>query len=215
MGLETATLISQLVISNPLAGDTTSQGDNHLRMIKDVLKTNFPGSGGTGFSKVILSTEDEINFLQGLTSPIIDNIFPTGTTMMFAQSAAPVGWTKSTTFNNYMLRIVSTTGGGSGGTHSPIRNDLVMQHTHSMNFLSSVPNIYELTMHDSFNLEGGGYRTTGDEGGFKNRATNSTPNSGATTVTHKHTINGNTDGVSIASGAWEPKYIDTIVCVKN
>lgn len=47
----------------------------------------------------------------------IDNIelFPTGTAMLFAQTAAPTGWTKSTTHNDKALRVVSGTA-SSGGT---------------------------------------------------------------------------------------------------
>src|SRR4030067_350912 len=35
--------------------------------------------------------------------------FPSGTTMLFVQTASPTGWTKSTTHNNKALRIVSGT----------------------------------------------------------------------------------------------------------
>lgn len=41
--------------------------------------------------------------------------FPAGTVMLFVQTAAPTGWTKSTTHNNKALRVVSGTA-GSGGT---------------------------------------------------------------------------------------------------
>jgi hypothetical protein len=41
--------------------------------------------------------------------------FPSGTAMMFVQTAAPTGWTKSTTHNNKALRVVSGTA-SSGGT---------------------------------------------------------------------------------------------------
>lgn len=41
--------------------------------------------------------------------------FPKGTIMLFAQTTAPVGWTKSTTHNNKALRVVSGSA-GSGGT---------------------------------------------------------------------------------------------------
>jgi hypothetical protein len=41
--------------------------------------------------------------------------FPTGTAMMFVQTAAPTGWTKSTTHDNKALRVVSGTA-SSGGT---------------------------------------------------------------------------------------------------
>jgi hypothetical protein len=40
---------------------------------------------------------------------------PSGTAMMFVQTAAPTGWTKSTTHDNKALRVVSGTA-GSGGT---------------------------------------------------------------------------------------------------
>lgn len=43
--------------------------------------------------------------------------FPAGTAMLFAQSAAPTGWTKSTTHNDKALRVVSgATGGSAAGT---------------------------------------------------------------------------------------------------
>lgn len=42
--------------------------------------------------------------------------FPTGTRMIFAQAAAPVGWTKETTFNQHALRVTSGAGGVAGGS---------------------------------------------------------------------------------------------------
>jgi hypothetical protein len=41
-------------------------------------------------------------------------IFPTGTKMLFIQTAAPTGWTKDTTHNDKTLRIVSGTAGSGG-----------------------------------------------------------------------------------------------------
>lgn len=43
-------------------------------------------------------------------------IFPTGTSTVFQQSAAPQGWVKDTTLNDYTLRIVGTTPASPGGT---------------------------------------------------------------------------------------------------
>jgi hypothetical protein len=45
-------------------------------------------------------------------------IFDTGTFWVFYQTNAPVGWTKTTTHDNKALRVVSGTGGGSGGNRS-------------------------------------------------------------------------------------------------
>ena len=43
MGIETGGFINDLDISWPLAGDDVSEGDNHLRLIKKVVKASFPG----------------------------------------------------------------------------------------------------------------------------------------------------------------------------
>lgn len=42
--------------------------------------------------------------------------FPSGTTMLFQQTAAPTGWTKQTALNDVGLRVVSGTAGSTGGT---------------------------------------------------------------------------------------------------
>jgi len=42
--------------------------------------------------------------------------FAPGTVMLFVQTAAPTGWTKSTTHNNKALRVVSGTAGSGGST---------------------------------------------------------------------------------------------------
>jgi hypothetical protein len=44
MGLETASFVSGLNTAWPLAGDTKSQGDDHLRLIKSVLTASFPNA---------------------------------------------------------------------------------------------------------------------------------------------------------------------------
>lgn len=46
------------------------------------------------------------------------NLIAPGTVMLFAQANAPTGWTKVTTHNDKALRVVSGTGGVSGGSTS-------------------------------------------------------------------------------------------------
>jgi hypothetical protein len=60
MAKESATYISQLVATNPVASDSVSVGDDHLRMLKTVLKTQFSGLTGT---TAISATEAEMNYL--------------------------------------------------------------------------------------------------------------------------------------------------------
>ena len=63
----------------------------------------------------------------------VNNAFPSGTRLMFAQASAPTGWTQVTSdeANNRMLRVVNTAGAGTGGSASPILNNVVPSHTHT------------------------------------------------------------------------------------
>lgn len=65
-------------------------------------------SSGVRFATI--PAVDELNSRRG--------IFPTNTAWVFYQASAPTGWTKAVTQNNKALRVVSGTGGGSGGTNS-------------------------------------------------------------------------------------------------
>ena len=47
MDLETAAWVTQLVSANPVVGDPVGQGDDHLRMLKTVLKNSFPSTSTT------------------------------------------------------------------------------------------------------------------------------------------------------------------------
>lgn len=53
-----------------------------------------------------------------VTKAFLDNApnIPAGTVMVFFQAAAPAGWTQVTTQTDKALRVVSGSGGGSGGT---------------------------------------------------------------------------------------------------
>jgi len=42
-----AAWVTQLVAANPLVGDAVGEGDDHLRMLKTVLKNSFPSTSVT------------------------------------------------------------------------------------------------------------------------------------------------------------------------
>jgi len=53
MGLETATYIDGLVVSNPVGStDTVSQGDNHIRLLKSTIKASFPNITKTTYLQI-------------------------------------------------------------------------------------------------------------------------------------------------------------------
>lgn len=139
MPVENGSTINDLDSQWPLGGDFITDGDNHLRLIKAILKAQFPGELSNGYATPILATETELNYLQGLTDNVQDQldaiisddslIAPSGTVMVFYQVTPPTGWTQLETQDNAMLRHVSGAGGGAGGEDSPIDLDFTHLHT--------------------------------------------------------------------------------------
>lgn len=82
--VENGTTISNLVSTNPGTGDPVNQGDDHLRLIKRVLQSQFPDSGGNGFIKPLTASSTELNWVKGVTSGVqqqIDDIKSEGSTL--------------------------------------------------------------------------------------------------------------------------------------
>jgi microcystin-dependent protein len=78
MPLESATFINNLVASNPASTDTVSQADDHIRLIKQVLKSTFPN----------------LNAPVTATAAQLNSSVPTGFIGMWSGSIAtvPTGW---------------------------------------------------------------------------------------------------------------------------
>ena len=64
MGVETATYISQLSATNPLATDAISQGDDQIRLVKSVLQAQFTTLGAAA----VTTTAAELNILDTVTA---------------------------------------------------------------------------------------------------------------------------------------------------
>jgi len=223
VGLETTNTIAGLDSSWPLSGDPASQGDNHLRLIKAMLKSQFPGLGNNGFAKPIVATEDEINYLSGVTGNIqlqLDTIngapvpigtlnAPVGTRMVFHQATPPAGWTQDQSFNDNMLRVVSGFGGGFGGSDSPIQNNKVASHTHSGSISTGGSHTHTFSGGGTNHfVNGQSPNVAGVQGDLLVNLREAVMDSGGS---HSHglSINSNT------GSSWTPKYIDIIVAVKD
>jgi len=111
MGLETASYIDQLVAANPLGTDSKSQGDNHIRLLKSVLQTQFPSLGNavvnTSAAQLNVLTEitasaTEINKLDGVTSTTAQlnlvNTVPVARTSLY-DAVYPIGCIYQSTVN--------------------------------------------------------------------------------------------------------------------
>ena len=63
MGVETATYISQLSATNPLGTDPISEGDDQIRLVKEVLQAQFTSLGAAA----VTATATELNLIDGYT----------------------------------------------------------------------------------------------------------------------------------------------------
>lgn len=165
-----------------------------------------------------------------------EGAIPKGSVLTFYQASAPSGWTQNTALNDRMLRVVSSAGGGIGGTDSPIASHShtytgVIAHTHTFTTGSSGAHTH-YTVADNIDGVGndiGGNEyiaeyTSGSPDGDSNRryrlrGTSSVANTGITTSNGVHYHTGSTDNTGSTSAntqnAFSPKYADVIICSKD
>jgi len=135
---------------------------------------------------------------------------PSGTALLFQQTAAPTGWTKSTTHNDKALRVVSGTAssGGSTAFTTVFAARTVAQ--------ANLPNV-NFTVTDPGHTHGIASiaSLTAQQG------TNSTYTTYATSGTAPPTINSATTGITVASGGsgtaldFAVQYVDCVICTKD
>jgi hypothetical protein len=184
---------------------------HHLNALTEEIRNTIVAAG---------ITPDRISMNQlaaavaAIAATAATNRLPAGTRMLFAQASAPTGWTQITdaTADNRMLRVVAGTGGGVGGSHSPILMDVVPSHIHALGgsvTVSSESHAHEYGLNridkDALTGSGQAYAVGNTPGNWDVNATNDT-----TSVAHAHTVGGSVDANS-GSSNWTPRYVDLIL----
>ena len=225
--------ISDLNPDWPAGSDYTSDGDDHIRGIKNVLQRTFPNVTGP-----VNRSQTDLN----------NGSVPAGSAVLFYLPAAPVGWVRTPDITtDYMVRVVKTTddGGSSGGSDNPILNNKVPVHQH---------NVSATTSNDTHNhgMNGAGAHSHsmnfqrqryagGDNEAFDagNDYTNWSSSVGDHTHaihndshnhtcgvyshshaiysdTHNHTFNVSSGNpLNATTGNWTPRYMNMIMCTKS
>jgi hypothetical protein len=98
---------SDLNASYPAAGDVRSEGDDHIRNVKTVLKTTFPNVSGA-----VTPTHTELNYVDGVTSAIQTQLNAKGSVLLATASAsasAAIDFTTGidSTYEEYELHIIN------------------------------------------------------------------------------------------------------------
>jgi microcystin-dependent protein len=145
MGLETGQYIKDLVTNWPLATDKRREGDDHLRLIKQVLKNTFPNLDGP-----VTATPAQLN---GLTdalgaalASIVNHLVPLRTVVGFAglETQIPTGWALCNGQTHPTLGVLpdlrgkfimgasSSVPSGSAGGASSVTTGVAGSHTHTV-----------------------------------------------------------------------------------
>jgi len=154
---------------------------------------------------------------------------PTGTVVLFYQSAAPTGWTQVTTLNDYDLRLVSGVGGTTGGTtaYSTVFANQTVSTTVSGTAGATTLSTAQLASHAHSTIGSylsdstGGFPAGAGCPGFSFKSATSAAGSGGshthgtptfTGTSHNHTASSSFSGTAINLAV---QYIDVIICSKN
>lgn len=143
MALETATYIAQLNSANPTSTDTVSQADDHLRLIKNVLKNTFPN-----LDQPVTASPAQIN------SPV-----PKGLISLWSGSLVtiPAGWVlcdgnNSTPDlrNRFVVGAgdVYSVGNTGGATTQTLSVSNIPAHTHTISGISGAAGGHTHTIND-------------------------------------------------------------------
>lgn len=204
MALETAQYISSLNASNPLSTDTVSQADDHLRLIKSVLKNTFPN-----LNAPVTATPNQLN-----------NAIPSGFIGMWSGATVPTGWFLCDGTNgtpNLQDRFIVGAGlsysvGAIGGAASvTLTESQIPPHSHTITATAAAAGAHTHTVTDSGHTHtyaapaGSAYEYGTGLNGTSGIATSSTTNTSSATTgisvgtaaDHTHIITataGNTGG---------------------
>lgn len=190
MALETAQYINSLNAANPLSTDTVSQADDHLRLIKQVLKNTFPN-----ITAPVTATAAQLN-----------NAIPSGFIGMWsgAIGAIPSGWYLCNGENgtpNLADRFIVGAGssysvGAIGGSASvTLTESQIPAHTHTITATSESAGAHSHSVSDS----GHSHTYSAATGSANEFGTGLTGTSGLSTTTSQYTGAAVT-GISIVSG---------------
>jgi len=189
--------IADFVLNDPFGKQSANKIKDNIIYVQETVLGNPADNGG----KVTLSD--------------LDGAFPAGTKMAFFQASAPTYWTKDTTHNDKFIRVVSGSGGGSGGSWGSLSHQHTvgtLQFKVAECYTSSSNGLYFYTsggtatkvLDEQTEASGSGVTSVIDNGKFSDAATwytkDGTGSVAAGTVTH---------------GSSQHQYVDMIICTKD
>ena len=172
------------------------------------------GNGTSAVQFVAPSTNGNVLTSNGTTwtSAAAGGGFPSGTAMLFAQTAAPTGFTKSTTHDNKALRLVSgaASSGGTTAFTTVFTNQTPTITTSGLSAGATTLTTAQMPSHTHTFPGFSGYSGTGlhSQGDGGATASSSTGGGGS----HTHTVSGTATSNAITLNV---QYVDVIIATKD
>lgn len=141
--------------------------------------------------------------------------FAAGTAMLFQQTAAPTGWTKSTTHNDKVLRVVSgiASSGGTSAFSTVFTNQTPTITTSGLSAGATTLSTAQMPSHTHSTPSGG---QSGGQGGVRiegdGNLAGSTSGSAGGGLSHSHSLSGSATSSAITLAV---QYVDLIIATKN
>lgn len=183
-----------------------------ISAIDSVARTTANGANGLA--------QGAYNTANSASSAAAAATFPSGTALLFQQSAAPTGWTKVTTHNDKALRVVSGSAGSGGsvafssaftsrsvtGTTdgTTLSTSQIPAHAHVFPGDDQLANANGIGGWTNRTVTSWNYDAVSSGGGGQIYYTSDTGGGGS----HSHTFTGNAIDLSVA-------YVDVIIATKN
>ena len=224
----TSTLNGAVTLGSSLSvGTSISSGGNISTSGSVIATANGTFGGGVTVTGNINTSGSVIASVNGIfggtltmSSRTVD-AFPAGTCIVFAQTAAPTGWTKSVVYNDAALRVVSSTA-GSGGTvgfsTAFSANNTVDGHAISIAEMPIHSHTATVTDPQHAHTVSAAFQSSQTAGvvdarGSSNQTLTTNSVSTGITVANANTGSGSTHVHTLSNLAI--KYVDTIICYKN
>lgn len=173
-------------------------------------------SGTVGTARLGSGTANNTTFLRGDGTWAAPGGFAAGTAMLFVQTAAPTGWTKSTTHNDKALRVVSGTASSGGTTafSTVFANQTPTITTSGLSAGATTLSTSQIPSHthtvpiaDACNFSGGNFP-------IQSRTNTASLTTAATGGggSHTHSISGSATSSAITLNV---QYVDVIIATKD
>jgi hypothetical protein len=181
--------------------------------------SSVPSAGSLSTGELAVNTADAKLFTKHSDGSVkeIGSSFPSGTVMLFVQTNAPTGWTKSTTHDNKTLRVVSGTAssGGSSGFTTVFTNQTPTINTSGLSAGATTLSTAQMPSHTHTqkygSTDGGTFNIFANVGNGDNLSAGQTASTGGG-GSHSHSMSGSATSSAITLNV---AYVDVIIATKN